>query len=132
MKLRQRNHLDYFVDALTTFHEPMETIVLAAKDRTSDTLTEADIAHIRKMLPQAEQAWQRVAAARLDADDYMLAPAQADDARKLMALEAASLSALKDALASDDKARIVRAAVAVKPHFAKLFMTFGDLKPYSS
>jgi hypothetical protein len=43
----------------------MEAIVLAAKDKTGDTLTAADVASIRKMLPQAEQAWQRLAAAAL-------------------------------------------------------------------
>jgi hypothetical protein len=132
MSLRQRNRIDYFIDRLTAFHEPMEAIVLAAKDKTGDTLTEADIARIRKALPQAEQAWQRVATANLDASDYMLVPAQADDARKLMALEKTSLGALKNALAAGDKARIAQAAVAIKPNFAKLFMTFGDLKPYSS
>ena len=84
MKLRQRNGIDYFIDRLTAFHEPMEAIVLAAKDKTGDTLTDADIALIRKRMPQAEQAWQRVAAAKLDASDYRLTPAQADDARELM------------------------------------------------
>lgn len=132
MKLRQRNHIDYFIDGLTAFHEPMEVIVLAAKDKTGETLTEADIASIRKTLPQAEQAWRRVAATMLNANDYMLTPAQTDDARKLMSLESVSLAALKDALAMGDKARIAQAAVGIKPNFAKLFMTFGDFKPYSS
>jgi hypothetical protein len=132
MKLRQRNRIDYFIDGLTAFHEPMEAIVLAAKDKTGDTLTDADVSRIRKTLPQAEQAWARVAAAKLDAGDYQLAPAQADDARKLMELEKAALAALKDALAAGDKARIARAATAIKPNFAKLFMTFGDFKPYGS
>jgi len=132
MKLRLRNHVDYFIDGLTAFHEPMEAIVLAAKDKTGDTLTETDIALMRRMLPQAEQAWQRITAAKLDANDYMLTPAQADDARKLMTLESVSLATLKDALVAGDKARIAQAAVAVKPNFAKLFMIFGDFKPYSS
>jgi hypothetical protein len=132
MSLRQRNRIDYFIDGLTAFHEPMETIVLAAKDKTGDTITESDIARIGKMLPQAEQAWQRVATTKFDAGDYMLTPAQADDARKLIALEKASLGALKDAFAAGDKARVAQAAVAIKPNFAKLFMIFGDLKPYSS
>ncbi len=132
MKLRQRNRLDYYVDTLTTFHEPMETIVLAAKDKTSDTLTEIDIARIRKALPQAEQAWQRVTTTKLDASDYMLSAAQAENARQLMMLENASLATLKDSLASADKSRILQAAVAIKPNFAKLFMIFGDFKPYSN
>ena len=84
------------------------------------------------MLPQAEQAWQRVAAAKLDGDDYLLTPAQTEDARKLMSMERASLAALQDALNAGDKARIAQAAAAIKPNFAKLFMTFGDFKPYGA
>ncbi|MEQ1773515.1 MAG: hypothetical protein ABL891_06995 [Burkholderiales bacterium] len=132
MKLRQRNRIDYFIDNLTAFHEPMEVIVLAAKDKTADMLADADIASIRKALPQAEKAWQRVATAKLDANDYMLNTAQTEEARKLMAMENASLAALKAALAAGDKARIAQTAVAIKPNFAKLFMIFGDFKPYSS
>jgi DNA-binding protein len=132
MKLRERNSIDYFIDSLTAFHEPMEAIVLAAKDKSGDTLTDADVARIRNMLPQAERAWQRVAAAKLDARDYGLNAAQAKDARKLMDLEQDSLAALNAALAADDKARIARAATAIKPNFAKLFMTFGDFRPYGS
>jgi soluble cytochrome b562 len=130
MTLRQRNRMDYFIDSLTAFHEQMEGIVLAAKDKTGATLTEADIAGIRKALPQAEQSWQRVTAAKFDADDYLLSPAQAEDARTLMALERTSLTTLSDALAAGDKTRIAQAAVGIKPHFAKLFMIFGDFKPF--
>ncbi len=132
MQLRQRHRIDYFIDGLTGFHVPMEAIVLAAKDKTANTLTDADIALITKTLPQAEQAWQRVTAAKLDAADYLLTQAQADDARKLIALENTALAALKQALDSSDKARITQAAVALKPNFAKLFMTFGDFKPYGA
>ena len=118
MKLRERNRIDYFIDELTAFHEPMEGIVLAAKDKTGDTLAAADIEHIRHLLPQAEKAWLGVSAAKLDPQDYLLTPAQADDARKLMELEQTSLAALK-------------AALAIKPNFDKLFMTFGDFRPYA-
>lgn len=132
MKLRQRNRIDYFIDGFTAFHEPMEAIVLAAKDKTAETLADADIARIRATLPLAEKAWRRVTTAKLDANDYLLSSSQADDVRKLIALENTSLRALKNALNTGDKSRIAQAAVGIKPNFAKLFMTFGDFKPYSS
>jgi hypothetical protein len=132
MQLRLRNRIEYFIDGLTAFHEPMEMIVLAAKDKTGATLTDADMARVLNTLPQAEQAWQRVTVAKFDAADYLLAPAQTDDARKLMTLESSALIALKEALGTSDKARIAQTAVAIKPNFAKLFMIFGDFKPYSN
>lgn len=130
MKLRQRNRIDYYIDGLTAFHHPMEEIVLAAKDKTAQTLSDADVSKIRKTLPEAEKLWKTVGASKLDAAVYQLSPAQADDAAKLVQLESAALAALKDALATGDKAQIAKAAVAIKPNFAKLFMTFANFEPY--
>lgn len=130
IKLRQRNRVDYYIDGLTAFHHPMEEIVLAAKDKTPQTLSDSDIAKIRKTLPEAEKLWRAVETHRLDAATYQLSAAQSQDVAKLVKLESAALATLKDALASGDKAQIAKAAVAIKPNFAKLFMTFANFEPY--
>lgn len=130
MKLRARNEIDYFVDRLTAFHEPMEAIVLAAKDKTPETLGGADIRRIQETLPKAEALWKRVMAGNLDGSTYLLDAGQLERARKLMRTEEQTLAALKSALAGGDKAEIIKAAVGVKPNFAALFMTFGDFAPF--
>jgi len=130
MKLRARNGIDYFVDHLTAFHEPMEAIVLTAKDKTAQTLTEGDVARIRGLLPQAEALWQRVAAADFDAATYQLDAEAFAKARRLMQQEEQALAGLSAALASGDRAAIAKAAVGIKPNFAALFATFGDFRPY--
>lgn len=131
-RLRARNGMEYFVDHLTAFHEPMEGIVLAAKDKTGAQLTDADLAKIRSWLPQAEALWRRAAAAPFDAGTYQLDTAGYAKARHLMQQEQQSLDGLSAALASGDRDRIARAAVAIKPSFAALFMTFADFGPYRS
>jgi flagellin-specific chaperone FliS len=130
MRLRQRNRIDYYIDGLTAFHHPMEEIALAVKDKTAQSLSEADIAEIRGLLPQVEQYWRAVEAAHPDTATYQLSPAQADDVAKLVKLESAALAGLKEALAGGDKAQIVKTAIAIKPNFAKLFMTFANFEPY--
>jgi hypothetical protein len=130
MKLRQRNRVEYYIDGLTAFHHPMEEIVLAAKDKTAQTLSDSDVARIRKTLPEAEKLWKSVESRKLDAAVYDLSAAQTDDALKLVKLETVALAALKDALVSGDKAQIAKAAVGIKPNFAKLFMTFANFEPY--
>jgi hypothetical protein len=130
MKLRQRNRIDYDIDGLTAFHHPMEDIVLAAKDKTAQTLSNADLAKIRNTLPQAETLWRAVEARKFDAVTYQLSAAQSEDVAKLVKLESAALANLKEAMASGDKAQIAKAAVGIKPHFAKLFMTFANFEPY--
>lgn len=130
MKLRQRNRVDYYIDGLTAFHHPMEEIVLAAKDKTGQTLSDADVSKIRKTLPEAEKLWKRVEASRIDPATYQLSVGQTEDVMKLVKLEMAALATLKDALASGDKAQIAKAAVGIKPNFAKLFVTFANFEPY--
>jgi hypothetical protein len=130
MKLRARNGIEYFVDRLTAFHEPMEVIVLAAKDKTPETLADADIQRIRNMLPEAEELWKHVVAGDLDGPTYQLDASQLERARKLIQTEQQALAALKSALAAGDKQDIIKAAVGVKPNFAALFMTFGDFAPF--
>lgn len=130
MKLRARNGIEYFVDHLTAFHEPMEAIVLAAKDKTPETLTDADVQRIRATLPEAEALWKRVMAGNLDGPTYALDASQLERARKLMQTEQQALATLKSALAAGDKPAIIKAAVGVKPNFAALFMTFGDFTPF--
>lgn len=129
-RLRERNGIEYFIDRLTAFHEPMEGIVLAAKDKTGAQLTEADLAKIRALLPEAQALWQRAMAAPFDAAAYQLNAASYDKARRLMQLEHQSLAALASALASGNRDQIVKAAVAIKPNFAALFMVFADFGPY--
>lgn len=130
MRLRQRNGIDYYIDGLTAFHHPMEDIVLTAKDKTAQTLSDADVGKIRGLLAEAEKHWRAVAASKPDAATYQLSAAQADDVAKLVQLESAALAALKDALAAGDKAQIAKTAVGIKPNFAKLFVSFGDFAPY--
>jgi len=132
MKLRARNDIDYFVDRLTAFHEPMEAIVLAAKDKTPETFTDADIQRIRKTLPEAEKLWTRVTTGNLDGATYQLEASQLERARKLIQTEQQALAALKTALAAGDKPSIIKAAVGIKPNFAALFMIFGDFTPFKA
>ncbi len=130
MSLRQRNRIDYYVDGLTAFHHPMEEIVLAAKDKTAQTLSDADIGKIRDTFPRAEKLWRVVELSKADAVIYQLSAAQSEDVIKLVKLESAALATLKSALAAGDKAQIAKAAVGVKPNFAKLFMAFANFEPY--
>jgi len=129
-RLRERNGMEYFIDRLTAFHEPMEGIVLAAKDKSGTQLTDADLAKIRTLLPQAEALWHRTMDAPFDAATYQLDTPAYAKARHLMQQEQETLATLSGALASGDRARIAKAAVAIKPNFAALFMTFADFGPY--
>lgn len=126
MHLRERNGLPYFVDLLTRYHEPMEAIVLAGKDRAPDSLTASDVEAIRTQAAEAREIWGQVTEARFDAALFGFAPEKHALMQRQIAAESAALDALQAALDAQDPAAIVTRAVALKPSFAALFMMFGD------
>jgi hypothetical protein len=126
MTQRTQHGIDYFIDRLTAYHEPMEAIVLTAKGKTPATLTDADIATLRRHLQEAQTLWQPIVSARIDPKRYRLSDNAITALGTGIQQESATLQALQTALAADDRQRIIKAAVAIKPPFAKLFMLFGD------
>jgi len=125
MELRVRNGIDYYIDHLTRFHEPMETIVLAAKGKDESTLTQADLDLIRSTLPKAIQLWQQTSASEIDAVLFGFNSQQASALRQLVENETAALQKLQHRLQTGNKKDIISAAVAIKPNFAKSFKLFG-------
>ena len=128
LAMRARSRMSYYLDALTHFHDPMEDIVLAAKDKTPETFGEADLAKIRAALPLAEKRWAEVKAMRVD-PAFMLSAEQQQTLTGLIASESAALDTLKKALAGSDRAALIKAAVAIKPAFARIYMSFGNFEP---
>jgi hypothetical protein len=131
MGLRERSGIDYYVDDLTRFHEPMETIVLAAKDKTPESFTPADLATIQAHLPEAQARWQRVVAHEFDAALFGFPESKQTALRAGIAAETEALAQLEQALAAGDTTAIVKRSVAIKPSFAALFMLFGDFETLS-
>jgi len=125
MELRHRNNIDYYIDNLTSFHEPMEKIVLAGKDKTVETFQAQHLDTIRHTLPQAKQIWMAMKLKPFDAKLYGFNQAQTESLRSLINQEMLALDKLEKTLASNDKQAIINAAVAIKPNFARIFKKFG-------
>ncbi len=128
LAMRARSKMPYYLDALTHFHDPMEAIVLAVKDKKPDTLSDADAAKIKEALPEAEKLWAKVKLSRVD-PAFGLSTEQQQNLDKLIANETQALETLRQALAGSDKAALIKAAMAIKPAFAKIYMSFGNFAP---
>jgi hypothetical protein len=125
LEMRQRTRMPYYLDDLTRFHDPMEEIYLAAKGKTADTLTDADIAKIKSTFPGTEKLWATVRSAKVD-PAFRLTPEKRDEVDRLLANESRALDALKQALASGDRAAIAKSAQGIRGPFAALYVAFGD------
>jgi hypothetical protein len=125
MELRARNQIDYFIDHLTRFHEPMEKIVLSVKDKAPDSLSAKDLDGIKHALPVAMALWKTTLASDFDAALFEFNNDQVVLLRTLLQKEELSLERLEQALKQDDKQEIIQAGLAIKPNFAKLFKSFG-------
>jgi hypothetical protein len=128
---RQRNDFDYFVDYLTAFHEPMEQIVLTAKETPPDQWTAETTAKIQSIVPEAETRWQAVQNASFTASDYGFNEQRFQKMQQFLTAETQALQQLKNVLDQEGSISELRAsAMGIKPNFAGLFKLFGNLEAY--
>ncbi len=129
LQLRRRNEIVYYLDWLTDFHETMEEIVKPAAAKVKQgklDVSEADGARMRRLLAEATRQWQVVQSAEFDPEPLGYGPSKVAAMPGMIEAEANALAALEKALDGGDAERILQAAVAIKPPFAKFFMSFGD------
>lgn len=133
MEARRRNHFEYFVDYLTDFHEPMEHIVLKAKQTSPDEWTEEVTAEIRSSLPAAIEKWQAVQKAAFIPADYKFNDQRRQKMEAFMAAETKALEELQQSLIENAPFHEIRkTALGIKPNFAGLFKLFGNVAQYQS
>ena len=125
MRLRTAQGVDYFMDRLTAFHEPMEVLALAGNTLKPQDLTPAKRAELEKTYAEARALWRSVEQNLPDLKAYKLSEAQQAQFNKGMADVSAAMSRLSDALRGTDNAALLKAAAAVKPPFACTFTAFG-------
>lgn len=123
---RKRAGIEYFVDRLTAFHEPMEALVLAAKGKRPAQVDGAFRSKLQAMLVNAESLWLDVEAHLANAATSGLDPRRQSLLREAVWAESVALMRLREALASGSSSAVLQAAAALKPPFAKAFMAFGD------
>jgi hypothetical protein len=125
-ELRRRNRWKYDLDALNEFHDTMERIVNPAMRMKADEVNETAQRDLRKLLTKAKQQWDAVEKDLFDSVARGLDKARQDDLSALVQEQRLALAELELALESADAERILRAARAIKPPFAQLYMSFGD------
>ena len=128
MKARQRQGMDYFVDRLTAFHEPMEELALAGSTLQPSQVDAARRAELEKAYVRARTRWLGIEQQPVDRVAYGLSAARQAQLRKALDDETSALGQLSDALRNSDNARLLKAAAAIKPPFARAFIAFGQLE----
>ena len=126
MQARRRQGMDYFVDRLTAFHEPMETLALAGSTLRPEQLDAKHRAELERAYAQARTLWRAVEQNTVDGAAYGLSAPRQAQLRKALDDETAALGQLSDALRGSDNGQLLKAAVAIKPPFAKAFTAFGQ------
>jgi hypothetical protein len=86
----------------------------------------AEIASCARKAAEARKLWQAVKTARWSPEDYGLDAARTESYRAALVAEDKALDELGAALDAGDGARILKAAPAIKPPFAKAYAAFGS------
>jgi len=126
--LRLGYGIAYDLDLLALYHEPMEAITLAIKDKTPAQLTADDVANIGEQYRYAESIWGQAVKAQFDPALFGLTPEQERKLCEEITVETGVMEELKSALDANDAARILAAASALKPHFTAIYLLFGDFE----
>jgi hypothetical protein len=126
LTLRKRNSIDYYIDYLTKFHEPMETTVLLAKGKTPETLSSENISTIKNLFAECLRDWEAVKGAKFDNDLFNFPPEKDKKRQEYIEAETQALDKLRQVLDGENKEAIIKTTMAIKPNFAKLFIMFGD------
>lgn len=129
LEMRKRNNIDYFIDYLTEFHDPMEHIVLRAKGKIPKTLKDNDIEFLEKSFPEAADKWNALKNAGFNNDIFHFNDERLTNMKDVIIAETKAMDALKSALNNkSDKANLIKNAVGIKKNFVLLFELFGDFK----
>jgi hypothetical protein len=124
--LRRGANVPYFMDDLTAFHSAMEKLVGAIAGKTPATLSDDDLAAVRRAYAAADRAWQVVLANRTRAAQHGVAGEKLAAVQAQIDVETRTLAELGAALAAGDRAKVIEKSIATKPAFSKLFSMFGD------
>jgi hypothetical protein len=126
LNLRKRNSIDYYIDYLTKFHEPMENAVLMAKGKTPETLSSENISTIKNLLADCLRDWEAVKQAKFDGDLFNFPPEKDKKRQEYIEAETQALDKLRQVLEGENKEAIIKTTMAIKANFAQLFIMFGD------
>ena len=126
VELRNTREIDYYLDGLTAFHEPMEAIVRIVRGKSASNLTNSNINAIRALFPEARTRWDAVSSQEFDAPLYRFNEEQATRLQEQIALEDNALDILEQALISRARNSIVVAAQGIEPEFMELYRLFGS------
>lgn len=127
MKARRRNDFRYALDTLSQFHSTMEAIVKPAVQLDATKLDSSQIESLAELAEQADQEWKLVEETNFDLGQLGKTDEAVQQFPMMLRAERQAISELHDALSSNDKESILKAARALKPPFAKVYMFFGDL-----
>jgi hypothetical protein len=132
MEARERNQIEYFLDSLTRFHEPMETLALSVKGKNPEQLDDATVVNMRSVVDTATYLWKKVLETPLHPKVFGLDDDKVKQVRALEAKETDALENLRIRLSGNNKQEIIKAAKSIKPPFATLYLLFGDFKNHQS
>lgn len=125
MKARLSQGMDYVVDRLTAYHEPMETLAIAGTTWRPAEVDATRRAQLEQAGLHAAALWRGIERQSIDMAAHGLSPQRQAQLRQALDDESAALDRLDRALRTGSQEQVLKAAAALKPAFARAFTAFG-------
>ena len=126
LKYRKSNNIEYIMDAYTNFHHTMEDIVLTAKNKKPDTITNTDLNTITKNLPALKEQWDTLESFSFNKNLFGFTASKMEKLKTLYKKERLAITSLDKAISTGNKSEIISKSMGIKPNLAKAFKIFGE------
>jgi hypothetical protein len=119
-KVRSDMGIDYLLDLLTAFHEPMEAFVDLAEKPGADPVK------LKSLLAELSEKWTIVEKAKPDTRLFGLSEEKTTRYTSLVKKEREILTSLAALIGGKDQETLKKTAGTVKTTFSQAYMVFGD------
>lgn len=123
LKARRAMGIDYLLDHMTAFHDPMEAFydkLVVIKQ------SNGDFSSLKPLYSELSALWAEVEKRPLDQRLFGFSADKASNYEAMVKQERKILTQISDLLASGKGEELVKAASSMKSNFAKLYLLFGD------
>lgn len=129
--LRERNGINYYVDALNAYKPFMDALITTADNKDGKLFTKAQIKTLQKNWAQVWPRWEairhHVSQAKFDQELFGFNDGQFVELKKAVAQEQLALNKLRRALRIGSHNEMARAAIGLEAGFMRTYRAFGDM-----
>ncbi|UCG43311.1 MAG: hypothetical protein JSU73_01455 [candidate division WOR-3 bacterium] len=126
---REDNDIEYLVDPLHEFQEPLADLVRLVANWNPESLKHEELGGLTELLGELEEIWLDMTDVEFDIGRYGMTEGEAESFERLVGSVDYAISQLGGALEAGDRTRADTAVRELEEWFGEVYAIFGDFEP---